>query len=168
MAAVMRGDVDLPRLAAVAGEKPEALLDAIEEAQRARVLVKSTISRWAFTHALVRDVLYKGLPPAERIAMHRRVADALLGHYGANVDEHLAEIATHLVRAAPGGDAERAVEMATRAAERALATGAPKAAAALFEQAVEALSFAAPLNPARADALQARVAEARARAKAPK
>jgi predicted ATPase len=131
------------------------------------VLVKSTMSRYAFTHALVRDVLYKALPPSERIAMHRKVADALAVYYGAAVDEHLAEIASHLVRAAPGGDAERAVATATRAAERALASGSAKAAASLYEQALEALSFAAPADTARADALRARADEARALAKRP-
>jgi predicted ATPase/DNA-binding winged helix-turn-helix (wHTH) protein len=165
VAAVMGSEVDLPRLAAAVGATPESLLDALEEAQRARVLVKSTLSRYAFTHALVRDVLYKAMPPAERLAMHRRVADALVAHYGATLDEHLAEVASHLVRAAPGGDAERAVAMATRAAERASAAGSAKAAASLYEQALEALSFAAPEDATRAEALRARAAEARALAK---
>jgi predicted ATPase len=76
------------------------------------------VDRWAFTHALVRDVLYQGLGAAERLAAHRRVAEALVAVHGDH-EAHLAELAHHFVHAA-GGDG-RAVDYAVRAGRRALA-----------------------------------------------
>jgi predicted ATPase/DNA-binding winged helix-turn-helix (wHTH) protein len=160
IAAVLGATFELPLLSAVATVTTETLLDRLEEGVRARILVKASVARYAFMHALVRDVLYQRLTVGERVAHHRAVADALLARE--SFDSHMGEIAIHLVRAAPSGDAERAVGFAVRAGEEAWARGASMEAAAHFERALEALRFVPGEHEERASELRGRTDAARA------
>jgi DNA-binding NarL/FixJ family response regulator len=121
-------------------------LELLEEAEAARVVavVPGGLGRWRFAHALVREVLYEGLPAARRIRLHEQVGEALEALYVADPGPHLAELAHHFVAAAPGGQemAGRAVWVATAAGWRALELLAWEKAADLFEHALAALELA--------------------------
>ena len=103
--------------------------------------VPGGLGRWRFTHALVREVLYEGLPAARRVRLHGRVGEALEAVYAADPGPHLAELAHHFVAAAPGGEVARAVRAATLAGRRALDQLAWEEAAGLFERALAALEL---------------------------
>jgi tetratricopeptide (TPR) repeat protein len=126
-------------LARAAGRDRAEVLRLLAEAEAGRLLaaVPGEVDGWAFTHTLVRDVLYEGLGAAERPGAHLRVAEALLAVHGDD-DRHLAELAHHLLRAAPGVGG-RAAAYALRAGRRALGLLAYEEAAWHFEQALAAL-----------------------------
>jgi DNA-binding CsgD family transcriptional regulator len=146
VASVVGRDFELRVLQPASGLDAEQLLTLLEEAEAARLVgaVPGELSRWRFAHALVREVLYEGLLAARRVRLHGLVADALEALYAAEPGPHLAELAHHLVEAAPGSEktAARAVQMATLAGRRSLEVLAWEDAAGLFERALAALDLA--------------------------
>ena len=146
VASVVGRDFELRVLQPASGLDAEQLLALLEEAEAARLVgaVPGELSRWRFAHALVREVLYEGLLAARRVRLHGLVADALEALYAAEPGPHLAELAHHLVEAAPGSEktAARAVQMATLAGRRSLEVLAWEDAAGLFERALAALDLA--------------------------
>ena len=85
---------------------------------------------YAFRHALTREVVYDELLAPERKALHRAVAAAL--ESSPPVEPGL--LALHLVAA---GEHARAIPHLLEAAQRASAAGAPREAAAHYENALE-------------------------------
>jgi predicted ATPase/DNA-binding winged helix-turn-helix (wHTH) protein len=139
VAAVLGPEFDVARLAAASGLPRQELLDRLDEAIRARLVVERKTGPLRFGHTLVRDVLYKRLPSAERAARHLAVGEALAAHFGASGALHAAEIAPHFVCALPGGDAARAADLSIAAAEVHAAAGDPRAAAKHWRNASRAL-----------------------------
>ena len=127
------------------GVGEDELLAALEEAALARLLVEVPGARYRFAHALVRATLYDELTGARRVALHRRVAQAIESLHGRALDDHLPALAHHWARAsAPAADTARAVDYATRAGDRAVAQLAPDEAVAYYRQALELLDVAEP------------------------
>ncbi len=133
---------------------------AIADAARAGVFGQRAGRPW-FSHALVREVLYRELGADERRALHAAVGTAL---ERASVNEAalpLMELAHHALEA--GADLPRAVDLTLRAAARAAAVAATDQAIALLERAAAALDATAEPPLLRARVLLA-LAEARIRA----
>jgi len=145
VAAVLGRDFQLRALQPASGLGADQLLELLEEAEAARVIgaVPGGLGRWRFAHALVREVLYEGLPAARRIRLHERVGEALEAVYAADPGPHLAELAHHFVAAAPRDEEKvaRAVQAATLAGRRARDLLAWEDAAGLFERALAALEL---------------------------
>jgi DNA-binding CsgD family transcriptional regulator len=145
IASVVGRDFELRVLQPVSGLDAQQLLMLLEEAEAARLVgaVPGELSRWRFAHALVREVLYEGLLAARRVRLHGLVADALEAVHAAEPGPHLAELAHHLVEAAPGSEktAARAVQMATLAGRRSMEMLAWEDAAELFQRALAALEL---------------------------
>jgi class 3 adenylate cyclase/tetratricopeptide (TPR) repeat protein len=119
------------------------LFAALEEATLARLLVEVPGPRYRFAHALVRATLYDELTGARRVALHRRVAQAIESLHGGALDNYLPALAHHWARAsAPAADTARAVDYATRAGDRALGQLAHDEAATYYLQALELLQGA--------------------------
>lgn len=146
---------------AVAGSAADETLEAIGEALDARVLVESTegSGRYAFHHALTRQTLYEELSVPARVRLHRRFGEALEQAYGPRAEDHLAELAHHFFEAAPGGDAQKAVDYAARAARHAHRLCAYDEAARHATRALEALDLAIPADESRRGALLADLGE---------
>ena len=165
VAAVVGRDFELRVLQPPSGLDTERLLVLLEEAEAVRVVgaVPDGLSRWRFAHALVREVLYEGLLAARRVHLHRLVGEALEAVYAADPGPHLAELAHHLVEAAPGSEetAAKAVQMATLAGRRALEVLAWEDAAELFERALAALEVTERPGPQQRCELLLAVGEAR-------
>ncbi|MBW3652976.1 MAG: AAA family ATPase [Actinobacteria bacterium] len=120
-AAVIGGEFGLHTLAAVLGEAPGTVLDRLEVPLRSGIVnARRDAGRYAFAHALVRDTLLESLGATRRARLHRAAAEALEEAYGDDLEQHLAEIAHHYLQAATEGGAERAVDYAARAAQRAV------------------------------------------------
>lgn len=131
-AAVLGDDADVAVLAEVAQQPVGAVLDAVGEAVDARLAALDG-ARLRFAHALVREVLYDGVPAGRRGLLHGR-AGAVLADRGAPAGT----IADHFRRAI--GDpnaAELAAEHARRAAEDAMRLGGYEQAVRFFGWAVE-------------------------------
>jgi class 3 adenylate cyclase/tetratricopeptide (TPR) repeat protein len=132
------------------------LIAALEEAVSARLLseVRGGGPRYRFAHALVRATLYDELSGPRRVAVHRRVAEAIEAVHGAALDDHLPALAHHCARALAPGDeagAARAVDYAARAGDRALAQLAHDEAATYYRQALELLVGAGGSRPAEVE-----------------
>jgi class 3 adenylate cyclase/tetratricopeptide (TPR) repeat protein len=104
-----------------------------------------------FTHILVRDAAYRGIPKARRAEMHERLADwldvntrDLAGEYEEIVGYHLEQAHRSLLDLGPGNDrtaalGERTAERLASAGERAFARGDMPAAVNLISRAVALL-----------------------------
>jgi len=122
----------------------EALLDAVDEAERAHLIASTEDgpeARFTFAHELIRQTLISGVSVARRQRLHLRVAEAMEQLYAADVEPHSADLAHHLLQAGAGGDPQKTVRYLTLAGERAQAAGA-------FEEAVRNYDNAIPLQPA--------------------
>lgn len=76
-------------------------------------------THWTFTHAAVRDAVYRSISPSRRLRLHERLADASALTPGE--DPPAAVLAHHYLAASPVGGSEKALRHAVRAAEEAAA-----------------------------------------------
>ena len=120
-ASVIGREFGLDALAALSELEPDELMDVLNEAMAERVLddVPGAPGRARFGHALIRDTLYDGLTAARRMQLHREAGEALEALYSSDPEPHLAELAQHFVAAGPLGVADKAIEYARRAGDRA-------------------------------------------------
>ncbi|HEY2160260.1 MAG TPA: AAA family ATPase [Solirubrobacteraceae bacterium] len=142
VAAVAGPTFTLPLLERIpdAGATPDALLDALDEGVRARVLVESERrrGRYAFAHALVRQAVYTDLTAARRGRLHRQVGEALEELYGDDPEQHLHEFAHHFAQAA-AGEEDKAIGYLIRAGDQAQVKLAYDQALTHYRQALELL-----------------------------
>jgi tetratricopeptide (TPR) repeat protein len=140
VAAVAGPLVTLPLLERVpdASRGPDTLLDALDEAVRARVLLESQRlpGRYTFAHALVRQAVYVDLTAARRGRLHRQVATALEDLYREQLEDHLHELAHHFAQAAPGEE-DKAIDYLVRAGDQAQSKLAYDQALTHYRQALE-------------------------------
>ena len=117
-ATVIGREFDADLLVAASSLDTEAVFDALEVGEGARLLqpVAGKRGRYNFVHTLVRSTLYEEISTTRRLRMHRRVGLALEPR---NVDErYVDELARHFSEAAALGESERAVDYGRRAAAR--------------------------------------------------
>jgi DNA-binding SARP family transcriptional activator len=120
-ASVMGREFEVDALAQLSELASDELIDVLNEAMAERVLdfVPGGYGRVRFGHALIRDTLYDQLTGARRMQLHKEVGEALEAAYAPDPEGHLAELAQHFVAAAPLGLADKAVDYARRAGDRA-------------------------------------------------
>jgi class 3 adenylate cyclase/tetratricopeptide (TPR) repeat protein len=140
-------------MSAIAERPADELLDALDEAERSKLLAPAgggsgSEERYAFSHELVRQTLLAGLTSSRRRRLHLRAADAIQTVYGDAAGEQAGDVAHHLLEAGAAADAARTVSWLRTAGDRALAAAAFEDAARNFDA---ALSFESVLD-ARATA----------------
>src|SRR5207253_78071 len=125
--------------------------------------------RYRFAHALVRDTLYDALSATRRLALHRRVAEAIETIHATSLEDYLPALAHHWGRAsAAAATTHKAVDYATPAGHRALAQLAHDEAVAFYRQALEFLTAAeGPVDEAARLELLVSLGEAEHRAGEP-
>ncbi len=138
LAAVIGREFGLELLSRLADSGLDKLLELLDEAIAARVVVPQTGSpdTLRFSHELVRNVLYDKSPRSHRIRLHRTIAEMLEAQRADDLGTVLAQIAHHYLAAAPSGDVERAIVYADRAGRHALMHYGYEDAIRLFEQAI--------------------------------
>ena len=157
IASVIGREFALDALERLAGLTDDQLLEVMEEAVAARVVVElpRATGRYAFAHALIQETLYEELTTSRRIRLHRQVGEVLEGLYGARPETHLAELAYHFGRVADSGkDVDKAISYATRAGLRATELLAYEEAVGHYDRALQALDLKdAPGQTERCDLL---------------
>ena len=153
-AAMIGRSFDLGLLEALESGQPDAMLDAVEAAERARLIEPEgnvREARYRFVHELIRQTLAASLSLPRRQRLHVRIADAIERLYASRVDAHAPALAHHLFQAGAAADADKAVTWLTRAAQQA-------SGAAAFEDALthvdNALSLVADEQTLRVAELQ--------------
>ena len=143
LASVLGREFRVDVLERLAKSHVDRVLEALDEAMSARLVmpVPGTLGRQRFAHALIRDTLYDDMTTPRRVLLHRRAAEALEEVYAANPEPHLAELTHHYFEAAPGGDVDKALSYADRAASRALGLLAFEEAARFYELALQVLEL---------------------------
>jgi DNA-binding SARP family transcriptional activator len=138
------------RVAAVAGPassfvllervlgEPATLLDVLDEAVAARLLVETGNGYYAFTHALVRQTIYEQLSDARRLHLHRQLGEAL-ETLEEDPETHIEALAHHFAKAAPDGQAHKAADYALAAGRKATTTLGYEDAAEHYQRGLEAL-----------------------------
>ena len=151
-ASVIGREFSLKILEPLTGKPRGRLLSEIDEAIAARVVteVPRAPGTFHFNHALIRETLYDDLPMSRRVELHRLAGEALENLVGQDLDAHLNELATHFFKASSGGDSDKALDYASRAADYAMSRFAFEEAARLYRLALDALDQLQPDDSTRA------------------
>ena len=154
LASVLGREFAPAALASLAEVSSDDLLEQLDEAMTAGVLspVPGSHDQVRFAHVLIRDTLYDGLTTTRRVRLHRLAVDALSDLYRSDPGPHLAELAHHSIA---GSDFEHGLELARRAADRALESLAYEEAARLYQVALEAAEVSAAPGTTRSELLLA-------------
>ncbi len=150
-AAVIGRIFPLDLLCAVAEDGPaDRVITGLEQARRAGFVqeMADEAGQYRFSHALVQEVLYSGVPGPLRARRHARTAAAMEARAGPHARGCAAAIAHHLAEAGDPQSLARLVPVTLEAAESAVADLAPDQAVTLLERALRAKEGA----PASADA----------------
>ena len=121
-AAILGRDFDFRLLEELVQVEEDHLLEVIDAAERADLLVQAggVALRFTFAHELIRHTLLGSLSLPHRQKLHVRAADALERLYIDEVDGHVADLAHHLFQAGAAADSARTVGYLKRAAEMAM------------------------------------------------
>jgi class 3 adenylate cyclase/tetratricopeptide (TPR) repeat protein len=121
----------------VAEAGPDQLLDAFDEAERARLVTPGRVpGELMFGHELIRQTLLSDVSAAERERLHVRTAEAISRLYSDDLEAHAGEFAYHLSHAGGSGDQASLVHYLTIAGERAYDAAAFDDAVGYFEKAL--------------------------------
>ena len=136
--------------------RPDAALEAVEEAERARLVEMDAAGRqirYRFVHELLRQTLSERLSLPRRQRLHARVADTMERVYATRIDPHTSALAHHLYQAGSWADREKTIHFLSEAARQA-------SGAAAHEEALDQLDNLVSLleneRTARAADLRAR------------
>jgi len=136
VAAVVGREFGFDTLLQVTGRSEDTLLEAIEEALKARLIREKPLrreDRYDFSHGKIREVLYRELSGRRRRMLHRAIGQAL-ENLGERRGEQVAgELAYHF---AQSGDTEKAIDYGLRAGAQALSVYATEDAARHFGEVV--------------------------------
>jgi class 3 adenylate cyclase/tetratricopeptide (TPR) repeat protein/DNA polymerase III delta prime subunit len=155
MASVMGSEFELPVLRAAVGDSLD-LDRALDEALARGVIAElgGEAVRFRFAHLLVRATIYDDLRTTRRLALHRRVGEAIEQVHGLDLSAHLSELAHHFGHAAVGGEASaHAIDYLIAAGDRARDALAFEEAVRHYERAVELIGSGSDDTAARRAAL---------------
>ena len=123
-----------PLLEEIVEVEPGRLLDIVEEAEAARVIVpeeRGGLVYYSFAHELIRQTLLSSVSMLRRQRLHLAVANAIERTDRRARQERPSEIANHLLQAGAAAEPERTLEYLELSAQRALDSAA-------FEEALRA------------------------------
>jgi class 3 adenylate cyclase/tetratricopeptide (TPR) repeat protein len=148
--AVIGRSFDLELLARLVDVSESRLLDLLDTAVSASVLIESAdrAGRFSFAHALINEALYVALGATRRARMHERVAIALEELCGEDPGERVGELARHWAAATQPAQADKAIEYARRAGMQALERLVPDEAVKWFGQALQLVEAQRDPDPA--------------------
>jgi len=160
-AAVIGRSFSLRLLEELENKQPDAALEAVEEAERAHIVVAELAgrdARYRFVHELIRQTLAETLSLPRRQRLHARVADAIERVYSSNLEDHASSLAHHLYQAGAAAESEKTATYLVMAAQQARAAAAHEEALAHLENALavyeeESGIRVAELTEQRAEAL---------------
>lgn len=158
VAAVLGQEFRLAVLARAAGPDGAPVLEALDEALSARLIVAApgSVGGFRFGHALIRNTIYEDISLPHQSRLHLQAGDALEGFHASAPEPYFAGLAYHFIRAGPDA-AGRAAAYARRAGDAALARCGYEEAARHYGLALEALDVGgAPAGTDRCTLLIAR------------
>lgn len=166
LASAMGREFELHTLAQLAELDEDTLIEALDEAIAAKVLVEPVGlgGRYAFSHTLVRRTLYDLIGTTRRVRLHQRVGEVLERMYDGELDVHAAELAHHFREAAGAADPAKTAAYAARAGRNALSLLAYEEAAEHFAEAIALTDGAGDIEGAETNDLVLAAGDAQWRA----
>jgi hypothetical protein len=158
LASVIGREFDISLLARLADLDEDPLLDLMDAAVAAAILVEgaATSDRYRFAHGLIQHTLYDELSPARRQRAHQRIAETLEARNATDDAATLAELAHHWIAATRPSDLDKALHYARLAGDAARDALAPDDAIGWYQQALDLLDRqSAPDQHSRAQLLVA-------------
>src|SRR5512133_3659462 len=151
VAAAVTGRGFAPELVGeVAGASEDRLVDAFDEAERARLITPGRVpGELMFSHELIRQTLLSGVSAVKRERLHLQTAQAFSRRYSEDLDAHAGDLAYHLSRAGRSADRASLVRYLTIAGDRAFDAAAFDDAVGDFEHALSLISSADQLGRAQ-------------------
>ena len=143
-ASVIGARFNLDLLATVTATPPDDILDSLEPAIDAHLVLETGFGRYQFAHALVRSTLHGELSTTRRGRLHLAVAEALEKLHAEDLDDVVADLAYHWGEAGTSTVDDVAFSYARRAADLAMEQASPDEAARWFRVARERLDGADP------------------------
>jgi class 3 adenylate cyclase len=146
LAAVIGMEFDAALIGRAAQERTEIVLEALDEATDARLVREhpDRTGRYVFSHALIRQTVYKQLRTARRAQLHASIGAAM--EDGGGPDARAGALAHHFTEALPLGTAAKAIEYTTKAGYEAVGDFALEDAVTYFERALHLLEEYAPTD----------------------
>lgn len=122
VAAVLGRQFTVREVAATRDEEIQRVMAGLEPAVEAGIVQSNveSVGSYQFTHALIRETIYEDLPTVDRLRLHGRAGDALVGIYSVHLEPTLPRIAHHYHEASVLGGIDKAIEFAFRAADGAV------------------------------------------------
>jgi tetratricopeptide (TPR) repeat protein len=117
----------------------EVVLDALEDAERAQLVVAQSSGReprYRFTHELIRQTLADGLSLPRRQRLHARIAAAIERVYAPSLEKQASVLAHHLYQAGTAADVDKTISYLTLASDQAREAAAHEESLALVDQAL--------------------------------
>jgi tetratricopeptide (TPR) repeat protein len=133
---------------------PDGILDALEEAERARLIeseAPSRTPRYRFVHEIVRQTLIDTMSAPRRQRLHLRIADGIERTFAASLDSHAQALAYHLYNAGAVAPPDKTIQYLSLAAARASAAAAHEEALDHLDKALALLDT--PVSPTGAGLL---------------
>jgi tetratricopeptide (TPR) repeat protein/tRNA A-37 threonylcarbamoyl transferase component Bud32 len=160
-AAVIGPQFSLDLMEAVSGLSVDELLDALEEAERAGLIIARHVERkvrYSFEHELIRQTLLGGLSVPRRLRRHLKTAMAIEELYPGREVDHASELAYHYFQSG-STDEEKTTGYLLLAGRQALEAGAFDEALAQADRAFSVMDESGPRR--RADLLWLRASALR-------
>ncbi len=139
-------ELDVTVLARLAGLSGNACLSLVDEGVRAGLIAALPNQRFAFSHSLFRDAIYRSLSISRRATLHHAFAEAAEESYAAGLEPRYADLAHHYRAGQSAGGRDKLLRYERLAGQRAAAQLAFEEAASHFTRALEA---AGPAGDAR-------------------
>ena len=134
----------------VADASEDALTEAFDEAERARLLAPGKVAgQLMFSHELICQTLLSGTSAVKRERLHLRTAEAISRRYSDDLEAHAGDLAYHLSRAGRYGDRASLVRYLKIAGDRAFDAAAFDDAVGHFEHALSLVPSADRLGRAQ-------------------
>jgi tetratricopeptide (TPR) repeat protein len=138
-AAVIGRTFSLPLLEGFESVRPDAALEAVEEAEQAHLVVAERAgraTRYRFVHELIRQTLALTLSLPRRQRLHARVAEAIEQVHAQDLEIQAPALAHHLFQAGAAVDFEKTVTWLIRAAAFASSSAAHEEALSHLDNAL--------------------------------
>jgi tetratricopeptide (TPR) repeat protein len=138
-AAIVGRTFSLSLLEALETGTPDVALEAVEEAERAHLVVPEPAAReprYRFAHELIRQTLAETLSMPRRQRVHARVAEAIETVYSVSLEKHASTLAHHLYQAGMAADTEKTSKYLLVAAEQGRTAAAHEEALAHLDRAL--------------------------------
>jgi len=134
----------------VADADPDPLVDAFDEAERARLVAPGRVpGELIFGHELIRQTLLSGVSAVKRERLHLRASEAISGRYFDDLEAHAADLAYHLSHAGNAGDRTSLVRYLMVAGDRAFDAAAFYDSVGHFEHALALIPVSDELGRAQ-------------------